>query len=218
MPLVSPGIILVATVNSVGAVFQLIYVSIFISYAEKAIKVILLCLIGLVIGMMSNSVISHYHLWMPFPAEDIWIIDSSFFSISCHSLHEHGSFWLQWAAAFCWIFECCFSHFYVCFAIIHYCKLIWNSSIPTFKTTHFLTFIWLHVYFYAEVSHQDEERWIHALLSFSFKFLDESLLPSLWNVQGWPFHLCKYYLSCRTIIVNSRFSCNIDKQSRHDRL
>ncbi|KAH9797557.1 Bidirectional sugar transporter SWEET2a [Citrus sinensis] len=38
MPLVSPGIILVATVNSVGAVFQLIYVSIFISYAEKAIK------------------------------------------------------------------------------------------------------------------------------------------------------------------------------------
>ncbi|KAH9749242.1 Bidirectional sugar transporter SWEET2a [Citrus sinensis] len=55
MPLVSPGIILVATVNSVGAVFQLIYVSIFISYAEKAIKVILLCLIGLVIGMMRNS-------------------------------------------------------------------------------------------------------------------------------------------------------------------
>lgn len=38
MPLVSPGIIFVATVNSVGAVFQLIYVSIFISYAEKAIK------------------------------------------------------------------------------------------------------------------------------------------------------------------------------------
>ncbi|XP_044462417.1 bidirectional sugar transporter SWEET2a-like [Mangifera indica] len=37
-PLVSPGIILVATVNSIGAVFQLIYVSIFISYAENAKK------------------------------------------------------------------------------------------------------------------------------------------------------------------------------------
>lgn len=39
MPLVSPGIMLVATVNSVGAVFQLIYVSIYIAYADKAMKV-----------------------------------------------------------------------------------------------------------------------------------------------------------------------------------
>ncbi|KAJ4703744.1 Bidirectional sugar transporter SWEET [Melia azedarach] len=38
MPVVSPGVILVATVNSIGAVFQLIYVSIFISYADKAKK------------------------------------------------------------------------------------------------------------------------------------------------------------------------------------
>lgn len=39
MPLVSPGIILVATVNSIGAVFQLIYITIFIRYAEKQMKV-----------------------------------------------------------------------------------------------------------------------------------------------------------------------------------
>ncbi|XP_022715681.1 bidirectional sugar transporter SWEET2a-like [Durio zibethinus] len=38
MPLVSPGIILVATVNSIGAVFQLIYITIFIRYAEKPVK------------------------------------------------------------------------------------------------------------------------------------------------------------------------------------
>ncbi|XVF87243.1 hypothetical protein PTKIN_Ptkin18bG0103100 [Pterospermum kingtungense] len=38
MPLVSPGIILVATVNSFGAVFQFIYITIFIRYAEKQMK------------------------------------------------------------------------------------------------------------------------------------------------------------------------------------
>ena len=41
MPIVSPGIILVATVNSIGAVFQLIYLRIYITYADKAIKVII---------------------------------------------------------------------------------------------------------------------------------------------------------------------------------
>ncbi|KAK8692534.1 hypothetical protein V6N13_075993 [Hibiscus sabdariffa] len=38
MPLVSPGIILVATVNSIGAIFQLIYITIFVVYAEKPMK------------------------------------------------------------------------------------------------------------------------------------------------------------------------------------
>ncbi|XP_065878865.1 bidirectional sugar transporter SWEET2a-like [Euphorbia lathyris] len=38
-PIVSPGIILVATVNSVGAVFQLIYLSIFIWHAEQSKKI-----------------------------------------------------------------------------------------------------------------------------------------------------------------------------------
>ncbi|KAI5670734.1 hypothetical protein M9H77_11098 [Catharanthus roseus] len=38
LPLVSPGIILVATVNSVGAIFQLVYILIFIMYAERAKK------------------------------------------------------------------------------------------------------------------------------------------------------------------------------------
>ncbi|KAF2314634.1 hypothetical protein GH714_028110 [Hevea brasiliensis] len=38
MPIVSPGVILVATVNSIGAIFQLIYISIFICYADKAKK------------------------------------------------------------------------------------------------------------------------------------------------------------------------------------
>ncbi|XP_039004296.1 bidirectional sugar transporter SWEET2a-like [Hibiscus syriacus] len=39
LPLVSPGIILVATVNSIGAIFQLIYITLFVVYAEKPMKV-----------------------------------------------------------------------------------------------------------------------------------------------------------------------------------
>ncbi|KAK5831275.1 hypothetical protein PVK06_015070 [Gossypium arboreum] len=39
MPIVSPGIILMATVNSIGAIFQLIYISVFVVYAEKPMKV-----------------------------------------------------------------------------------------------------------------------------------------------------------------------------------
>ncbi|XP_058095190.1 bidirectional sugar transporter SWEET2a [Magnolia sinica] len=39
LPFVSPGVILVATVNSAGAVFQFIYILIFIVYAENAKKV-----------------------------------------------------------------------------------------------------------------------------------------------------------------------------------
>ena len=45
MPIISPGIILVATVNSVGAIFQMIYIIIFIAYAERGKKVRLVRLI-----------------------------------------------------------------------------------------------------------------------------------------------------------------------------
>ncbi|KAF4347017.1 hypothetical protein F8388_017835 [Cannabis sativa] len=37
-PFVTPGVILVATVNSIGAIFQFIYITIFILYAEKSKK------------------------------------------------------------------------------------------------------------------------------------------------------------------------------------
>ncbi|XP_039061681.1 bidirectional sugar transporter SWEET2a-like [Hibiscus syriacus] len=38
IPIVSPGIILVATVNSIGAAFQMVYIAIFIAYAENPMK------------------------------------------------------------------------------------------------------------------------------------------------------------------------------------
>ncbi|XP_062016655.1 bidirectional sugar transporter SWEET2a-like [Rosa rugosa] len=50
-PAVKTGIILVATVNSFGAVFQLIYISIFIAYAEKEIKVRMLGLLLVVLAI-----------------------------------------------------------------------------------------------------------------------------------------------------------------------
>ncbi|GAB2299038.1 Bidirectional sugar transporter sweet2, variant 2 [Dionaea muscipula] len=50
-PLISPGIILVATVNSIGAVFQLAYIIIFTTYAEKAKKVKMIALLVGVFGV-----------------------------------------------------------------------------------------------------------------------------------------------------------------------
>ncbi|KAI3830935.1 hypothetical protein MKX03_010233 [Papaver bracteatum] len=50
LPHVSPGIILVATVNSVGAVFQLVYVILFIVYADKGKKMRMLGLLLAVFG------------------------------------------------------------------------------------------------------------------------------------------------------------------------
>nr|AMQ35580.1 SWEET transporter protein 2b [Solanum tuberosum] len=49
-PIVSPGIILVFTVNSVGAVFQLAYILIFIVYAERTKK---LKMLGLLFGVFT---------------------------------------------------------------------------------------------------------------------------------------------------------------------
>ncbi|KAL3508807.1 hypothetical protein ACH5RR_028208 [Cinchona calisaya] len=49
-PLISPDNILVTTVNSIGAVFQLVYIILFITYAEKAKK---LRMLGLLVAVFS---------------------------------------------------------------------------------------------------------------------------------------------------------------------
>ncbi|KAL2475100.1 Bidirectional sugar transporter SWEET2 [Abeliophyllum distichum] len=54
LPIVSPGVILVATVNSVGAIFQLIYITIFITYAEKPKKLKMLGLLLAVFGRICS--------------------------------------------------------------------------------------------------------------------------------------------------------------------
>lgn len=50
LPYVTPGIILVATVNSIGTVFQLVYIVIFIACAEKTRK---LKMLGLLLGVFA---------------------------------------------------------------------------------------------------------------------------------------------------------------------
>ncbi|KAE9461963.1 hypothetical protein C3L33_06120, partial [Rhododendron williamsianum] len=52
MPIVSPGIIHIATVNSVGAIFQSVYLIIYIIHAEKAKKV---KMIGLLLAFWQHS-------------------------------------------------------------------------------------------------------------------------------------------------------------------
>uniref|UniRef100_A0A5B7BG34 Bidirectional sugar transporter SWEET n=1 Tax=Davidia involucrata TaxID=16924 RepID=A0A5B7BG34_DAVIN len=72
IPLVSPGIILVATVNSVGAIFQLIYIAIFIAYAEKAKKVKMSGLLVAVFAMFAIISFVSIRLFDP-PARQIFV-------------------------------------------------------------------------------------------------------------------------------------------------
>ncbi|KAK3011299.1 hypothetical protein RJ639_011474 [Escallonia herrerae] len=62
-PIVSPGIILVATVNSVGAIFQFMYITIFIINAEKAKKVKMLGLLLAVFALFGIIVIASMRLF-----------------------------------------------------------------------------------------------------------------------------------------------------------
>ncbi|KAK5792227.1 bidirectional sugar transporter SWEET2a-like isoform X1 [Gossypium arboreum] len=55
-PIISPGIILVATVNSIGAVFQLIYIIIFIAYATKPMKLKMLGFLVSVFAVFASIV------------------------------------------------------------------------------------------------------------------------------------------------------------------
>ncbi|KAG5517099.1 hypothetical protein RHGRI_037750 [Rhododendron griersonianum] len=54
MPIVSPGIIHIATVNSVGAIFQSVYLIIYIIHAEKAKKA---KMIGLLVAILAAFII-----------------------------------------------------------------------------------------------------------------------------------------------------------------
>lgn len=64
-PLVSPDIILVATVNSIGAVFQLVYIIIFIYNAEKYKKVKMLWLLLAVFGAFAVIVFASMKIHDP---------------------------------------------------------------------------------------------------------------------------------------------------------
>ncbi|TYJ13206.1 hypothetical protein E1A91_A10G035800v1 [Gossypium mustelinum] len=55
-PIISPGIILEATVNSIGAVFQLIYIIIFIAYATKPMKLKMLGFLVSVFAVFASIV------------------------------------------------------------------------------------------------------------------------------------------------------------------
>lgn len=92
--MVSPGIILVATVNSIGATFQFIYIIIFIVYAENAKKVdfVLLIFLAILVWPFGHLIcyvllcsVTHF-LLIILAGEDGWIIGSSFWCIYSHSM------------------------------------------------------------------------------------------------------------------------------------
>ncbi|KAL2484316.1 Bidirectional sugar transporter SWEET2 [Forsythia ovata] len=79
-PIVSPGIILIATVNSVGAIFQLIYIIIFITYAEKTKKVKMLGLLLAVFAVFGAIVFLSIKVFEP-PNRQLFVGYLSVFSL-----------------------------------------------------------------------------------------------------------------------------------------
>ncbi|KAK6123944.1 hypothetical protein DH2020_042104 [Rehmannia glutinosa] len=80
MPIVSSGIILIATVNSVGAIFQLIYIIIFIIYADKKRKVKMLGLLLAVFSVFAIIVFVSIRVFEP-PNRQLFVGYLSVFSL-----------------------------------------------------------------------------------------------------------------------------------------
>ncbi|KAG9447583.1 hypothetical protein H6P81_013711 [Aristolochia fimbriata] len=82
LPVISHGIILVATVNSVGAIFQLTYIIIFIIYAEGAKRMKMLGLLATVFGLFALIVIVSLTCFQP-PTRQLFVGYLSVASLVC---------------------------------------------------------------------------------------------------------------------------------------
>ncbi|KAL3820199.1 hypothetical protein ACJIZ3_006104 [Penstemon smallii] len=80
MPIVSTGIIFVATVNSVGTIFQLVYIIIFIVYADKGKKMKMLGLLLAVFFMFAIIVFVSIRVFEP-PNRQLFVGYLSVFSL-----------------------------------------------------------------------------------------------------------------------------------------
>ncbi|CAA3016740.1 bidirectional sugar transporter SWEET2a-like [Olea europaea var. sylvestris] len=79
-PIVSPGIILIFTVNSIGAIFQFIYIIIFIIYADRTKKVKMLGLLLAVFAVFGVIVFLSINIFEP-PNRQLFIGYLSVFSL-----------------------------------------------------------------------------------------------------------------------------------------
>ncbi|KZV51065.1 hypothetical protein F511_01857 [Dorcoceras hygrometricum] len=80
VPIVSSGIILIFTVNSVGAVFQLVYIVIFIRYADKGRKIKMLGLLVAIFSVFGIVVFLSLRVFQP-PNRQLFVGYLSVFSL-----------------------------------------------------------------------------------------------------------------------------------------
>lgn len=130
-PLVSDDNLLVMTVNSAGAVFQFVYIILFITYADKANKVnpsfliqkahlpFCTCLyfLKLSIACVEKSLIL-------LAGEDDRISPGNYWRICSCSCRKFANTWTCPAKDHCGVVEWCFSHINVCFSTFCNCKFI----------------------------------------------------------------------------------------------
>lgn len=120
-PFISPDNISVVTVNSIGAAFQLVYITLYVSYANRAKKVSLNTLYFCFRIALMNFLIHISAL--------IFMADANGRTSTCsvwhirnHSIWELADSWCYIAPDRCWTIELCCSHINVCFSIVYNCE------------------------------------------------------------------------------------------------
>lgn len=128
-PFMSVDNLLVTTVNSSGAVFQIIYITLFITHAEKPQKV---SYPSTYLLMVVEEFWSHQYcgfraflclLWLP--GEDVWVAAGSFSHSCTYNRGELADKWFRAATHFDWVSQLCFSCINVCFPTVCDCTYFW---------------------------------------------------------------------------------------------
>ncbi|RZC45850.1 hypothetical protein C5167_038797 [Papaver somniferum] len=174
LPHVSPGIILVATVNSVGAVFQLVYVILFIVYADKGKKMRML---GLLLAVFGAFVVIAYVSMTFFDSHTRQLF------VGCLSVASLISMFASPLFVIVCLYPALLSEFHF-FTFNHMC----TPYLLPCVTTQFIWFGFIYRYLFhillSEFGDPDKECRVHAFLSFPCDLPDEHLFPHLWGLPN----------------------------------
>lgn len=133
-PLISPRNTMVMTVNSIGAVFQLVYIMLFITYAEKGKKVVInlsIICTGLCLYEWWESVKAERSNLLKYSLhvvtdKNVRIVAWNIWPFHSYCYWELTNSWPLFATECCRDFELCFSRINVRLSLVYYCKSIFK--------------------------------------------------------------------------------------------
>lgn len=133
---------------------------------------------------------------MLFVVQDVWMDTHSLWPICYYCTWKLVYTWSGTPTHHHWLPELCFLDINVCLPTVNYCMSNrWHSEFSikflfsnVFPRIHWLTCI-------TESGDQDQECWIHAVLSVPLHLPNECLFPFVWNFQFWSLYICEFSFS-----------------------